>query len=458
MISGTTWRKLLKWPVMLLALAWAAVPAQAQQAQLIRDSEIETMIRDFARPIWEAARLDPDHVEVYIVQDPTLNAFVAGGQRVFVNTGLITAADTPNQIIGVLAHETGHITGGHLARAQDALKDASTLAIVSMLAGVAAVAAGGGDAGAAILMSSSEFAGRNFLAYSRTQESSADQAGLSFLTKTHQSAKGLLDFFRKLQAEQNLLIEGKVDPYIQSHPLTQDRIAALQTAAEASPYWDAKDTPENIEKLERAKAKIIGYTEPKKALEKYSADDKSMQARYARAFAYYRQSLTDDALTLINGLIEERPKDPYFYELKGQILFEAGQADAAREPLSKAVGNLPNEPLLRMLYARALLAHEDKAGAEQAIIHLKAATLVDNEDAELWHLMAQAYHITGNEPMADLSTAEEYLLTGQSAQAVQLASRALRGLERDTPSWWRANDIVFIAESNGVGQKRRDRR
>lgn len=449
---------MLRWPALLAVLLWSVTPAQAQGQYLIRDAEIEAMIRDFATPIWKAAHLDADHVEVHIVQDKSLNAFVAGGQRIFVNTGTITAADTPNQVIGVLAHETGHITGGHLARTQDALSDASTLAIVSMLVGVAALAAGGGDAGAAIMMSSSELAGRNFLAYSRTQESSADQAGLGFLNATHQSAKGLIQFFQKLQTQQNLLVEGRVDPYIQSHPLTPDRIAALQTNAQASPYWNAKDTPENIEKLKRAKAKITGYMEPKRALQIYKEDDPSLEARYARAFALYRQSLTDDALKLIDGLIDERPKDPYFYELKGQILFEAGQADAAKVPLSKAVSNLPNEPLLRILYAQILLADSGEQDAEAAIRNLKAAALVDKDDPDLWHLMAQAYHITGNEPMADLSTAEQYLLTGQAPQAVHLANRALRGLERDTPSWWRANDIVYIAESNGVGQKRRDRR
>jgi predicted Zn-dependent protease len=444
---------------MLAVLLWSAVPAQAQGQQLIRDAEIESMIRDFATPIWKAAHLDADHVQVNIVQDKTLNAFVAGGQRIFVNTGTITAADTPNQVIGVLAHETGHITGGHLARTQEALAKASTLAIVTMLAGVAALAAGGGDAGAAIMMSSSGLAGRNFLAYSRTQESSADQAGLGFLTATHQSARGLIEFFQKLQTQQNLLVEGKADPYIQSHPLTQQRIAALETNAQASPYWNAKDTPENIEKLKRAKAKIIGYMEPKRALQVYKKGDPSLEARYARAFALYRQSLTDDALTLIDGLIEERPNDPYFYELKGQILFEAGKADAAKAPLSKAVSNLPNEPLMRILYAQVLLADSGTQDAEGAIRNLKAAALVDKEDPNLWHLMAQAYHTNGNEAMADLSTAEQYLLTGQAGQAVHLANRALRGLERDTPSWWRANDIVYIAESNGIGQQqRRDRR
>ena len=448
-----------KWPVMLLALFFSATPAGAQDISLIRDAEIESMIRDFARPIWTVAGLDPNHVEVNLVQDKSLNAFVAGGQRIFINTGTITAADRPNEIIGVLAHETGHITGGHLARTQDAIRSASNVAIVSMLAGLAAIAAGGGDAGAAILLSSPNFAARNFLAYSRTQESSADQAGLSFLEKSGQSGKGLVDFFRILATEENLK-EVDQDPYVRSHPLTRDRITTLERQAKQSPYYDVKDTPENIEKLKRAKAKIIGYLEPKLALQKYKADDPSPEARYARAFAYYRESLADDALTLINGLLKESPDDPYYNELKAQILFESGHPEAAGEAIAKAISILPKESLFRIYYGQILLAEGEPDNARTAITQLTAAARVEKEDPGMWAMLAQAYHIVGNQPMADLSTAEQYLLTGQTPAAVQLASRALKGLERNTPSWWRAQDIVYVAQSNGIGRgedRRRNR-
>lgn len=457
LIFGKKWMMALTLPALLLAAFWSSAPAYAQSISLIRDAEIENMIRDFATPIWKAAGLQADNIKVHIVDDTSINAFAAAGQQIFVNTGLIIQAKTPNQIIGVLAHETGHIAGGHLVRSEDAMKSATSIALASLLAGLGAVVAGAGDAGAAIMLSSQEFAGRNYLAYSRTQESSADQAGLTFLAKSGQSARGLIELFQMLGQQESLITKDQ-DPYVQSHPLTPERIAALQNAAEKSPYWNTPDTPENIEHLKRAKAKIMGYMEPARALQKYPADDPSPSARYARAFAYYRQSQADEALKLINGLISEEPETPYFYELKGQILFESGKAKEAEAPIEKAISLMPQEPLFRILYAQTMLSTDDKAAAQKVVDNLKIASLYEKEDPTIWALLAQAYHVVGNEPMADLSTAEQYLLVGQTGSAVQLAARASHGLPHDTPSWWRAQDIVYIAQSNGVGQNRRGSR
>lgn len=425
----------------------AVSPAAAQGVPLIRDAEIEQVIRDYARPIWEKAGLNPQAVEVHIVNDDSLNAFVAGGQHIFVNTGLLTEVGDPNQLIGVLAHETGHITGGHLARTGEALRNASNIAILSMLAGVAAMIAGGTDAGAAIMSSAGEFAGRNFMAYSRTQESSADQAALKFLEETGNSGRGLIAFLEKL-GDQEALLSSNQDPYVRSHPLTRDRVARLRSKAQSSPHWDAEDSPEDIRKLARVKAKIQGYMHPQRTLAKYSADDPSLQARYARAFALYREAFTEKALTQVDGLISDNPDDPYFYELKGQILFEAGRAEEALEPLSKAVDFVPNQALLRILYSQALLATETPENAEKAIHNLKTASRQETDNPSVWHYLAEAYHKSGQPAMSDLATAELYVRTGRTREAVHLAGRASKDLEKGTPSWWRAQDIIYIAKSH----------
>ena len=221
----------------LLIVVSAIAPAHAQQISIIRDAEIERDIKIYATPIWHAAGLDPDVVRVHLVNNDSINAFVAAGQRIFVFTGMLKVAEDPLQVIGVLAHETGHITGGHLARFQDGLKGASTISILSLVLGAAAMAAGAPAAGAAILGSGGEFATRSFLIYSRTQESAADQAGLGFLTASEQSGSGLISFFEYLGDQEALMTENK-DPYVRSHPMTSERIERLRADAEKLPVMN----------------------------------------------------------------------------------------------------------------------------------------------------------------------------------------------------------------------------
>ncbi|RMF08524.1 MAG: M48 family peptidase, partial [Alphaproteobacteria bacterium] len=315
----------------LVAIADPAL-ARRDPPTIIRDAELENIIRRISVPLFEAAGLDAGAVRTYIVRDNTLNAFVAGGQNVFVNTGLIMAADNVNQLVGVLAHETGHISGGHLARFQDGLKGASATSIISMLLGAAAIASGAGDAGMAILLGGQEAAQRAVLAYSRTQEAAADQAAMQFLNKTGQSGRGLVDFFERL-GDQELLYTTNQDPYVRSHPLTRDRINALKDQVEESPYADAPNPDDFDDLFERMKAKLVGYFQPPRAtFAKYPEHDKSLYARYARAYAYHQDHDVEKALAEIDSLLAEYPDDPYFWEARGFILFENGMISQAIEP------------------------------------------------------------------------------------------------------------------------------
>jgi predicted Zn-dependent protease len=386
-------------------------------------------------------------VRVHLVNDDSINAFVAAGQRIFVFTGMLKASDDPLQVIGVLAHETGHITGGHLARFQDGLKGASTISILSVILGAAAMAAGAPSAGAAILGSGGSFATRSFLTYSRTQESAADQAGLQFLTASGQSARGLIDFFEYLGDQESLMTTNQ-DPYVRSHPLTQDRISRLRQEAEKSPYWNKPAKPENVDRLNRIKAKLIGFLDhPTTVFQKYPLEDDSTYARYARAIAYHRQALTEKALEEIGSLIAENPHDPYYLELKGQILFESGKIPQSIAPYREAVQAAPYEPLIRVSLAQALLAQEDKALADEAVANLEAATKMETDNGFAWHQLALAYHMEDNVAMAALAAAERYTVSGEAPQAARQAKIAVDKLEPQSPEWFRAQDLYLVARN-----------
>lgn len=431
----------------LLILITAASPVGAQQISIIRDSEIERNIKLYATPIWRAAGLDPEAVRVHLVNDDSVNAFVAAGQRIFVFTGMLKVADDPLQVIGVLAHETGHITGGHLARFQDGLKGASTISILSLVLGAAAMAAGAPAAGAAILGSGGDFATRSFLTYSRTQESAADQAGLQFLTASGQSASGLISFFEYLGDQEALMTNNK-DPYVRSHPLTQDRISRLRQDAEKSPYWDTPATPEDVERLERIKAKLIGFLDhPTRVFQIYPMEDTSRYARYARAVAYHRQALTQQSMAELDSLLVESPHDPYFLELKGQILFESGKTEEAIGPYREAVKAAPYESLIRVALAQALLAKEDSGRADEAIANLVAANNMEGDNGFAWHQLALAYNLKNNEPMAALAAAERFTIAGRAPEAAKQAKIAVDKLKPQSPEWFRAQDLYMVARN-----------
>jgi predicted Zn-dependent protease len=312
----------------------AVSPVRAQDSTtrgmpVIRDAEIEQLLRDYAQPILRAAGLAKQNVRVVVLSDRSFNAFVMDGRHIFINAGALFDAKTPNEVIGVFAHETGHLAGGHLQRLREQLASAQTASIVALLAGIGAAVAGarsgsGGNVGAAAIMAPQSAIMRTVLAYVRTQEDQADHAGVKFLNATGQSPKGMVDLFKRLSNE--VLFNSRyIDPYMQTHPMPAERVAALETLAKASPYWDRKDPPELQLRHDLMRAKLSGFLErPDTVARRYPLGDHSLPARYARAISTYRNSDLRQAITQIDELIREKPQNPYFYELKGQALLEGG--------------------------------------------------------------------------------------------------------------------------------------
>ncbi|MFM8746573.1 MAG: M48 family metalloprotease [Aestuariivirga sp.] len=456
--SGFLYRALARFMAVLTAVTGLLVSeavAQSSPARgipLIRDAEIEGLLRLYTRPIFKAAGINPKAVKVYIINDPRINAFVAGGQRIFVNTGLLLESDTPNETIGVLAHETGHIAGGHLARMGVEIDSANYTAIIGMLLGLATIAggiaAGSGEAaqaGQGIMAGSKGLAQRNFLTYARGMEASADQAALKYLNATGQSAKGMITLFEKL-ARENMVVLASADPYVMSHPMPMDRIANLEQAAKKSPYYNAKDSPALVLRHDLAKAKIIGYSGgPQAVMQRYPSADQSMPARYARAIALFRKGDIKNALPVIDGLTAELPENPYFWELKAQALLENGRAAEAVAPAQKALTLLPKSGLIQILAAQALIDTDKPASAREAVKLLRQAQRSEGETPETFNLLARAYAQTGDIARAELATAESALLRGDRKLAIEKAKSAQSRFKTGSPEWIRASDVLTFA-------------
>jgi predicted Zn-dependent protease len=431
--------------VISIVIVFGTAPAQAQKISIIRDAEIENTIRQFAAPVFKAADLDPSSVKIHLVLDNTLNAFVAGGQRLFINTGLITQASSASQIIGVIAHETGHIAGGHLAKFNEALGNSTAMTILSMILGATAIVAGRGDVGAVVIGAGQAAVQRDFLRYSRTQESAADQAALKYLETTGQSAKGLLDFMNLL-GEQELLIPEYQDAYVRTHPLSRDRVSAIAFHVTNSPYSDKPASREQDALYRRARAKLIGYVNPiGQTLRYYKTSDNSLESRYARAIGYYRAADLAKALPLIDSLLAEYPKDPYFWELKGQMIFENGDAKGALAPYLTAVSLLPGSALIKRDLARVQLALNDPSLLQDAVANLKEAVAENKESPFTWRQLAIAYGRLGDKGHSSLALAEEALLTGHFSVARYHGGLAERVFPQGSREWLQAQDIITAA-------------
>lgn len=418
----------------------------AQKISFIRDTEIENTIRAYATPLFLAAGLDPAAVRIYVVADKQINAFVAGGQNLFINTGLILRATGADQVIGVIAHETGHIEGGHLARVNDALKRGTAESILAFVLGAAAAAAGRPDVGGAVIMGGQNVAMRNFFQYTRTQEGAADAAAMRYLDATGQSAQGLLDFFNVLSQEE-LLAPQRQDPYLRTHPLTRDRIDAMAAFVAESSSSKAPVKPGLDAMQARMVAKLHGYLDPPAmTLQRYPEKDKSVPARYARAIAYYQAADVDKAISAMDSLIAEYPNDPYFREFKGQILFEAGRVAEALQPYEKAAKLMPDAPLIRVDLARVQMALNDPKLLEAAEVNLRSALMTEERTPFVWRQLAIALGRGGEMGESSLALAEEAMLLGKRPDAKYHAGKAASLLPRGSPGWLKAQDILQTIE------------
>jgi predicted Zn-dependent protease len=429
-------------------------PVLAQKGKgppVIRDTEAEQLLRDYTRPIMRTAGLEKQNIQVVIINDGVFNAFVADGHRIFVNYGAIMQSETPNQIIGVLAHETGHLAGGHLAKMREQMSRAQTQMIIAMLLGAGAMVAGarGGssnsglaNAGAAAVAGPQEMIRRTLISYVRQQEENADRAGVKFLTATAQSPRGMYETFKRFTNE-SLFAARDADPYLQSHPMPAERVAALEVLARSSPYWDKKDEPSLQLRHDMVRAKISAFMERQDTVyRRYPMSNDSLPARYAHAITTYLHGDLRSALAQIDGLIQLQPNNPYFQELRGQALLEGGKPAEAIAPLRKAVQLSNNAPLIEMLLGQALVATNNKAYTDEAITILRAAVARETEAPLGYTQLAMAYGRKGDYAEADLASAQAAFLRGDNKTARELASRAKTRFAVGTPGWVKADDIV----------------
>ncbi|WP_319529159.1 M48 family metalloprotease [uncultured Cohaesibacter sp.] len=439
----------------LLAAVVALVPmlhaldanAQGRKLRLVRDAETEELIRDYARPILKAAGLNPGNIRIHLINDSRTNAFVIDGKRIFINTGTLISAKTPNEVIGILAHETGHIAGGHLVRLRQAVENAQTLAVIGMLLGAGAVAAGAaagnGNAatiGGSIVTAAPGIAQRSFLNYARTEEIAADRAAIKYLNQTGQSAKGMLTTFQRF-ADQDLFADRYADPYVRSHPLPRERISQIERLAKSSPNFDKKDSASLQFRHDMVRAKLSGFTlRGDRVMRTYKGKD--LPSVYAQAVAVYRLGSHKKALRMVDSLIKASPDYPYFWELKGQILLETGSADQAIAPLNKAVSMRPDEGLLRVMLGQALLSSKSNRNYQAAITNLSRGLQHDPDQAIGYRLLAQAYDQTGQRAKAEMATANGYFAQGDIGAAKAMATRAQSKLKRGSPEWLQAEDII----------------
>ena len=438
-----------------LALALTAQPVMAQS--ILRDAETEAYLKEISAPIVAAAGLQPGNVDIVLIGDKEINAFVAGGQAVYIHSGLIEAADNTNEIQGVIAHEIGHITGGHVIRFGEGARGATGITLLSLLLGAAAMAAGSAEAGMGVMMAGQQAALGKFLAFNRVQESSADAAGVGFLNKAGISGKGMLSFFLKLRKEEYRYAStyAEVDPFMQTHPMSGEREATLSADVMKSPAYENKTDPALDAKFKRIKAKLIGYMDdPTTALRKYPESDQSAAAHYARAYAWHRGAYPDRAVEEVEKLVASDPKDPYFRELQGQILLESGKPREAIGPLRIAVQGSRSSPLISSLLGHALLATEDPALVPEARDVLKVAVARDRDNPFAWYTLGMAYSRLGDEPRAQLATAERYALLGNDRLAMASAEAAMTRIPRGTPDYIRAEDIALSARAAASQRKK----
>ncbi len=428
----------------LLLLLGALLPqrAAANQLQLIRDAEIENTIRIYATPLFQAAGLSPQGIRLYLVNDRALNAFVAGGLNMFINTGLLIETEEPGEVIGVIAHETGHISGGHLATRGTALEQTRAALIATYLLGLgAALATGEPGLGAAVVSGGQDIALRGLLQYTRSQESAADQAAVNLLRATKQSPRGLMKFMEQLSG-QEVLLSASQDPYLRTHPLTQDRIDFLQQALRESPYANKPADSELIVLHNRMRAKLIGFLQPlNQVLRRYPEKDRSLPARYARAIAYYRVPDLKRALGEIDELLLERPNDPYFRELKGQMLLEHGRITQAVPEYEVAAQFLPESAQIRQALAKAQIALDTREMDQAALGNLAITLAEEPNNPTAWRLAAVAHGRLGNQAMTALSLAEAALARGKYTEARDRAEHAIGLLPENSASWLRAQDV-----------------
>ena len=450
-------RMLMLTLVLGLAMARPAA-AEEQGPSILRDTETEALFQEIANPLIEAAKLDKNSVRVVLINSDEINAFVAGSQNVYVNSGLITRADNVNQLQFVIAHELGHVAGGHAIRMGEGAKEATGISLATMVLGAIAIAAGAGDAGLGLMMMGQRAALGQFLAFTRAQETSADMAGAAYLHTAGISGEGGLEFFKKLQNQEYRLAIYETDSYDRTHPLSSERISILENMFKKDPAWKRPTPPALEAKFQRVKAKLLGFVNPRQAINRYPETDQTVPAHYARAYSYHLGAYPEKALAEADALLKTAPHDPYFLELKGQILLESGRPADAIAPLREATEKSGRAPLIASMLGHALISTEKTQNMAEAKGILKTAVARDNENPFAWYQLGIIYDSEGDTPRAALATAERNNLEGNPKLALASAEMAMRGIPAGSPDYLRAQDIAMVSRTELKKDKKgRDR-
>ncbi len=435
----------------------AMLAAQASAQFGLRDTEIEETLRDFSDPLLKAGGLNAESVDIYMINDPELNAFVTRGQNIFLHSGLILRSETPNELKGVIAHEAGHIVGGHIVRSDYGNRSAYGAMLLAAGIGLAAILAGEEQAGAMVLSGSQQFGAVEALAYSRVNESAADQYAAQFLERTGQSGQGLIDFFENFRA-QEVLSQSRRYEYFRSHPLSANRIDKLRERVAESEYAGVTDSDADMHRHMMMQAKLRGFLDsPQQVLNRYPSDDRSQPARYARSVALFRGADLTGALRELQTLIDEEPQNPYFHELKAQILYESGKREDAIAPAERALELKPDAPLLQMALAQSLIETGRPDELDRAVALLKSALITEPRNAGAWRILSRAYAGQGEEALAKYASAEQHYAVGNLEEARSFAGRAQKDLAKNLPQYRRASDIIVVAELQ-LDKKRRNQR
>jgi len=444
--------------VILVTSSWQPAMAQDDSGpSVLRDTETERLFKDMSLPLIKAAGLDPDSVNVVLLNDPEINAFVATGQTVYLQSGLIDAADNVNEVQGVVAHELGHVVAGDAIRAGQGEKQATGISILSLVLGAAAVAAGAGEAGMGIMMAGQRAAMGDFLAFTRAQEATADATGVRLLSKSGITGKGMLSFFAKLQNQEYRLAIYSKDSFDRSHPLSSERIQALEQKVKADAAYNKPVDPALEARFERVKAKLLGFINPKQAVLRYPESNQSVPAHYARAYAYHLGGYPEKAISEADALLATNPNDPFFLELKGQILLESGKPADAVPVLRQAVQESGEAPMIAAMLGHALVETQDPKNFAEAKQVLKAAVGRDNEDPFAWYQLGIIYDREGDQARASLATAERSNLEGNPKLALASAQVAMRGIPAGTPDYLRAQDIAMVSKAELAKKDKRYR-
>ena len=457
MLSRLT-RLLIMAMLLAVSVAQPAAAAGDDSPSVLRDAETELLFREISAPLIRAANLDPNNVRVVLLNSSEINAFVATGQNVYIYSGLLLEADNLNQLQGVVAHELGHVSGGHAIRLAEGSSQASGISLATMILGALAVAAGAGDAGLGIMMAGQRAALGRLLAFSRTQESSADAAGAAYLSTAGISGKGLLEMYGKFQTREYRLAIYETESYDRTHPLSKDRIQTLHETLSSDQAWNRPTDPRLEERFQRVKAKLYGFVNPKQAVIKYPESDQSVAGHYARAYAYHLGGYPDKALQEAQSLLATNPDDPFFLELKGQILLESGKPADAIAPLREATRKSGDTPLIAAMLGHALIATEKNQNFAEAKQVLKAAVGRDNQNPFAWYQLGIIYEHEGDTARAALATAERNNLQGEPKLALASAELAMRGIPAGSPDYLRAQDIAMVSRAELKKDKKfRDR-